>query len=100
MSDIATALRVIDFLIGIVVICLSGAITLVWAELRAVRGKNHDQQGEIHKLNLLVAGNYVSRAELDHHMKRLEDTMARGFDKMERQMADIYDELKHKVDKP
>lgn len=100
MTDIATAMRVIDFLLGIVMICLSGAITLMWAELKTVRAKNHDQQGEIHKLNLLVAGNYVSRTELDHHMKRLEDTMARGFDKMERQMGDIYDELKHKVDKP
>jgi hypothetical protein len=100
MTGLTPDLRIVDFLLGLVVLMMAGILTHMWSEIKSLRDKNHAQQNEVHKLNLLVAGNYVSRPELDNHMTRLQDMVTKGFDKMERQMADIYDELKHKVDKP
>lgn len=99
MIQLQPDLNIVDFLLGLVVLMMAGILTHMWSEIKSLREKNHAQQNAIHQLNLLVAGNYVSRPELDNHMTRLQDMVTKGFDKMERQMADIYDELKHKVDK-
>lgn len=73
------------------------------AEIKDLRMKVHAQDGEVNKLNVLVAGSYVTREELRDHLREMTTTVTTRIDKLDTtmrdQMSDIYDELKQKADK-
>lgn len=75
----------------------------MWQEIKDLRVKNHDQVNEINKLNLLVVGQYMTRTEMQTLVREMTHELGTKIDRMEdkidSQLADIYDELKHKVDK-
>lgn len=108
-------LWLLDLLIGSLIAGLAWWNVNMWNELKLLnrkldereselRNRLHAQAGEINKLNVLVVGGYVTREELRDSMKEMTATVTgridRLSDKMDSQLSDIYDELKHKVDKP
>ena len=108
-------LWLLDILIGVVLAGLAWWNTTMWNEMKLLarklderdaemRSRLHAQAGEINKLNVLVVGGYVTREELRDSMREMTATVTgridRLSDKMDGQLSDIYDELKHKVDKP
>jgi undecaprenyl pyrophosphate synthase len=97
------SLWAMDILIGVVLAGLSWWNTTMWNELKETRRRVHDQTNEVNKLNVFVVGNFVSREELRDSMREMTAAVTGRIDKMEvsmdRKMADIYTELKHKVDK-
>jgi hypothetical protein len=108
-------LWLLDILIGVLITGLAWWNTTMWNELKALsrklderdtemRNRLHAQAGEINKLNVLVVGGYVTREELRDSMREMTTAVTgridRLSDKMDGQLGDIYDELKHKVDKP
>lgn len=90
----------IDVLFVVIFAGISWWNATMWSELKDLRRRQHDQNNEINKLNILVVGNYVTRPELEHQMSKLTETLNRGFEKMDKHMAELYTELKHKADKP
>ena len=90
----------LNALFGIVVLGLGYWNSTMWSEIKELRRRAHDQQGEVFKLQTLVIGDYVKQADFRASVQTMTDAMTRGFDKIDAKMDDIYDELKHKVDKP
>lgn len=94
----------INFLLGIVLAGISWWNKTMWSELKETRRRIHDQAGEVNKLQILVAGTYVTRQEMEKSMHIMTQTVMNRFDRMEdkldSQLGDIYGELKNKVDKP
>lgn len=90
----------INLLTGVVLAGLAWWNNDMRAEHKKLRDRVDAQQGQINALQVLVAGTYITRDEFRQDIKELTQTMTEGFDKMDSKMGDIYDELKHKVDKP
>lgn len=98
------AIWLLDLLIGVILAGLAWWNTTMWGEIKELRRRSHDQAGEVNKLQVLMVGSYVTREELRDSMREMTSTVTsridRLSDKMDEQLKDIYDELKHKVDKP
>ena len=73
MDDYQT---IINFLFGIV--CAGGGwfLRMLWVEVRGLQKADADLVDKVNKIEVLVAGNYITR---DEHMK----SMSRLFDKLE-----------------
>lgn len=85
---------------GLVIGGMSWWMNTMWAEIKELRKARHEQQGEIAKLQILVVGDYVRQETFNKSIQAVTDAVNRGFDKIDSKMDDIYDELKHKMDKP
>lgn len=109
------ALWLLDTLIGVVLAGMAWWMNTMWGEIKAVqkhieereadtRKRLHDQAAEITKLNVLVVGGYVTREELRDNMREMTTAVTGRIDRLDKKMDDhlnsIYEELKHKVDKP
>lgn len=94
----------LDVLLMVVAGGLSWWNKTMWAEIKELRRNSHAQAGEVNKLQVLMVGSYVTREELRDSMREMTATVTnridRMSDKMDSQLAGLYDELKHKVDKP
>lgn len=93
----------VDTLLGVVIAGLSWWNKTMWAELKEARRRSHEQAVEVNKLQILVAGTYVTRAEMEKSVQGMTQIMMTRFDRMEDKinstLSDIYSELKQKADK-
>jgi hypothetical protein len=97
------SLKAVEILLGIVVIGLGWWNTVIWAELKDARVRGHTRDGRVSALEVLVAGGYVTRPEMQAAVRDMTTSLSGQLDKlsakMDSQLAALYAELKHKADK-
>lgn len=98
------AVWVIDILIGLLLTLGGVLMNNLWTEVKELRKAKHAHTSEIAALKILVVGDYVKRDELRDIMKDITSEMKLGFTSLNTRIdsgfSELYDELKHKVDKP
>lgn len=99
MGD-TTLLWLLDGLLGLVVLGLGWWVNTMWNETKANHRYLDELQSKIASVELRMVGSYVTREEMRESVREIADTVNRRFDRIDSQLGDIYEELKHKVDKP
>lgn len=98
------AVWIIDILIGLLLTLVGVLMNNMWKEIQDLRRAKHAHTSEIAALKILVVGDYVKRDELRDIMKDITTEMKTGFTNLNSRIdsgfSELYDELKHKVDKP
>ena len=94
---------IINALFGVIVLGLTTWANNMWSELKALRHRDEQKTHDISALQILVVGNYVKRDELRDIMKDMTQEIIGRISHMEKKVdsgfSELYDELKHKVDK-
>ena len=97
------SLKALEVLLSIVVVGLGWWNTVIWAELKDARTRLHDHAGEVSKLQILVAGGYVTRQEMQFALHDMTSSLSLQIEKLagkvDKQLDGLYAELKHKADK-
>jgi uncharacterized membrane protein YccF (DUF307 family) len=97
------SLKAVDALLGIVVIGLGWWNTTMWSEIKDLRIRDSESSKEMTRLQVLIAGNYITREELRDSMREMTMAVTNRIDQLgatvNTQLTVLHEDLKDKADK-
>ena len=98
------SLKAIEVLLGIIVIGLGWWNSAMWAEIKDLRIRDIKAGEEMTRLQVLIAGNYITREELRDSMREMTMAVTSRIDQLgatvNTQLTVLHEDLKDKADKP
>lgn len=97
------SLKAVEVLLGIIVIGLGWWNTTMWAEIKDLRVQDIKAGAEMTRLQILIAGNYITREELRDSMREMTLAVTNRIDQLgstvNTQLTILHEDLKDKADK-
>jgi hypothetical protein len=97
-------LKAVEVLLGIIVIGLGWWNSAMWAEIKDLRIRDIKADEEMTRLQVLIAGNYITREELRDSMREMTMAVTSRIDQLgttvNTQLTVLHEDLKDKADKP
>jgi hypothetical protein len=98
------SLKAVEVLLGIIVIGLGWWNSAMWAEIKDLRIRDIKADEEMTRLQVLIAGNYITREELRDSMREMTMAVTSRIDQLgttvNTQLTVLHEDLKDKADKP